>query len=158
MTGVQTCALPIFLVPAYFLGTFPSAVWIARTKGIDITKEGSGNPGASNIARTLGTKWGLLVFLLDALKGALPAALGLITNHRGLGYAMVAASVVGHMFPATRQFRGGKGVATMGGSALVLQPIVSIILLAVWFGVRKDRKSTRLNSSHIPLSRMPSSA
>ena len=76
----------LLLVPAYFLGTFPSAVWIARTKGIDITKEGSGNPGASNIARTLGTKWGLLVFLLDALKGALPAALGLITNHRGLGY------------------------------------------------------------------------
>ena len=55
----------LLLVPAYFLGTFPSAVWIARTKGIDITKEGSGNPGASNIARTLGTKWGLLVFLLE---------------------------------------------------------------------------------------------
>ena len=54
----------LLLVPAYFLGTFPSAVWIARTKGIDITREGSGNPGASNIARTLGTKWGVLVFLL----------------------------------------------------------------------------------------------
>ena len=136
----------LLLIPAYFLGTFPSAVWIARTKGIDITKEGSGNPGASNIARTLGTKWGLLVFLLDALKGALPAALGLITHHRGLGYAIVAAAVVGHMFPATRRFRGGKGVATMGGSALVLQPIVSVILLAVWFGVRKLTKKASVAS------------
>ena len=136
----------LLLVPAYFLGTFPSAVWIARTKGIDITKEGSGNPGASNIARTLGTKWGVLVFLLDALKGAVPAAVGLLAGHRGLGYAMVAAAVVGHMFPVTRRFHGGKGVATMGGSAFVLQPIVSIILLAVWFGVRKLTKKASVAS------------
>jgi glycerol-3-phosphate acyltransferase PlsY len=136
----------LLLIPAYFLGTFPSAVWIARTKGIDITKEGSGNPGASNIARTLGTKWGILVFVLDALKGALPAAVGLIIDHRGIGYAMVAAAVVGHMFPATRGFRGGKGVATMGGSAFVFQPIVSVILLAVWFAVRKLTKKASLAS------------
>lgn len=136
----------LLLVPAYFLGTFPSAVWIARTKGIDITREGSGNPGASNIARTLGTKWGVLVFLLDALKGAVPAAVGLVIDHRALGYAMVAAAVLGHMFPVTRGFKGGKGVATMGGSAFVLQPIVSAILLAVWFVVRKATKKASLAS------------
>ena len=136
----------LLLVPAYFLGTFPSAVWIARTKGIDITKEGSGNPGASNIARTLGTKWGVLVFLLDALKGAIPATVGLVIDHRNLGYAMVAAAVVGHMFPITRKGKGGKGVATMGGSAFVFQPIVSAILLAVWFGVRKATKKASLAS------------
>ena len=136
----------LLLVPAYFLGTFPSAVWIARTKGIDITREGSGNPGASNIARTLGTKWGVLVFLLDALKGPVPAAVGLVIDHRALGYAMVAAAVLGHMFPVTRGFKGGKGVATMGGSAFVLQPIVSAILLAVWFVVRKATKKASLAS------------
>ena len=72
----------LLLVPAYFLGTFPSAVWIARTKGIDITKVGSGNPGASNIARTMGNRWGVVVFALDgnqlielkALQGRAPDA------------------------------------------------------------------------------------
>ena len=54
----------LMLIPAYFLGTFPSAVMIARSKGVDITKVGSGNPGASNIARTFGTPWGVLVFVL----------------------------------------------------------------------------------------------
>jgi glycerol-3-phosphate acyltransferase PlsY len=70
----------------------------------------------------------------------------LIIDHRGIGYAMVAAAVVGHMFPATRGFRGGKGVATMGGSAFVFQPIVSVILLAVWFAVRKLTKKASLAS------------
>ncbi|MFZ9483647.1 MAG: glycerol-3-phosphate 1-O-acyltransferase PlsY, partial [Ilumatobacteraceae bacterium] len=125
------------VVPAYFLGTFPSAVMVARSKGVDITKVGSGNPGASNIARQFGTAWGVVVFVLDALKGALPALAGLLIDDRPLTLAMVAAAVVGHMFPATRGFKGGKGVATMGGATLVLQPLVFLILLALWFVTRK---------------------
>ncbi|MEN9823936.1 MAG: hypothetical protein RLZ04_2362 [Actinomycetota bacterium] len=125
------------VVPAYFLGTFPSAVMVARSKGVDITKVGSGNPGASNIARQFGTAWGVAVFILDALKGALPALAGLLLDDRPLTLAMVAAAVVGHMFPATRGFKGGKGVATMGGATLVLQPLVFLILLALWFVTRK---------------------
>lgn len=124
------------VVAAYLLGTFPSAVWIARTKGVDITKVGSGNPGASNIARTLGTSWGVLVFVLDGLKGALPAAAGLLVADRAVAWAMVAAAVLGHMFPVTRGFAGGKGVATMGGASFVMQPIVSVVLLGVWGAVR----------------------
>jgi glycerol-3-phosphate acyltransferase PlsY len=110
---------------------------VARSKGFDITSVGSGNPGASNIARTLGAKWGLAVFALDGLKGAIPAAAGLLLHSRPGAYALVAASVVGHMFPVTRGFKGGKGVATMGGAALVLQLIVSAILAAVWLILRK---------------------
>ena len=101
----------LLVVPAYLLGTFPSAVMVARSKGVDITKVGSGNPGASNIARQFGTKWGVAVFVLDALKGALPALVGVLLDERPLALAMVAAAVVGHMFPATRGFKGGKGVA-----------------------------------------------
>jgi acyl phosphate:glycerol-3-phosphate acyltransferase len=127
----------LLVVPAYFLGTFPSAVMVARSRGIDITQVGSKNPGASNIARTMGTAWGVAVFALDALKGILPAAVGLLVDHRPLAYGMLAAAILGHMFPLTRRFHGGKGVATMAGGAFVLQPIVSACLLVVWYGTRK---------------------
>lgn len=134
----------LMLVPAYFLGTFPSAVMIARSKGVDITKVGSGNPGASNIARTFGAKWGVLVFVLDGLKGFIPAGTVLLIAGRlfnghptPASYGMAVAAVLGHMFPITRRFKGGKGVATMGGACIVLQPVIFVVLTAVWFAVRK---------------------
>ena len=127
----------LLLVPAYLLGTFPNAAIIARSRGIDIQQVGSGNPGASNVARVMGTKWGVVVFILDGLKGAIPAATGLLLDNRAAAYGMLVAAVVGHMYPITRRFRGGKGVATMGGGALVLQPLVSLGLLVFWVIVRK---------------------
>lgn len=127
----------LLLVPAYLLGTFPNAALVARSRGIDIQKVGSGNPGASNVARVMGTKWGVVVFVLDGLKGAIPAAAGLLLDNRAAAYGMLVAAVLGHMFPITRGFKGGKGVATMGGGAMVLHPIVSFALLAVWVIVRK---------------------
>jgi acyl phosphate:glycerol-3-phosphate acyltransferase len=139
----------LLLVPAYLLGTFPSAVMIARGKGVDITKVGSGNPGASNIARTFGTKWGVLVFVIDALKGAIPAVVGLLLDDRPLAHAMVGAAVLGHMFPATRRFRGGKGVATMAGAVLVLHPVVFAGLLVVWGTLRKLSSKASISSMAI---------
>ena len=127
----------LLLVPAYLLGTFPSAVMVARSKGVDIYAVGSGNPGASNVARILGTRWGVLVFLLDGLKGAIPAAVGLALDDRKLAYALVAAAVVGHMFPVTRGFKGGKGVATMAGASLLFWPVVWLVNLVLWAVVRK---------------------
>jgi glycerol-3-phosphate acyltransferase PlsY len=134
----------LLLVPAYFLGTFPSAVMIARSKGVDITKVGSGNPGASNIARTFGAKWGVLVFVLDGLKGFVPCSVALLLAGRYFhlrptpaAYGMAVAAVLGHMYPITRRFKGGKGVATMGGACIALQPIIFVVLTAVWFAVRK---------------------
>ena len=128
----------LLIVPAYLLGTFPSAVMVARSKGIDIHEVGSGNPGASNIARTMGTKWGVVVFILDGLKGTIPAVVALLLTHRpsALAYAMVAAATVGHMYPVTRRFKGGKGVATLGGATLVLQPLLFAILSVSWVAVR----------------------
>lgn len=130
----------LLLIPAYALGTFPSAVWIARTKSVDITQVGSGNPGASNISRILGKRWGVLVFLLDGLKGAIPAVAGVLLDDRKLAWAMVAAAVVGHMFPVTRGFKGGKGVATTAGGALVLQLWVAASLFVLWYAVLKLTK------------------
>lgn len=110
---------------------------VARSRGVDILTHGSGNPGASNVARTLGGRWGALVFALDAVKGALPALVGLALGTRPGAYIMVSAAVLGHMFPVTRRFRGGKGVATMAGAMFALHPLVSLVLLAVWIVARK---------------------
>lgn len=140
---------PVFVVLAYIIGTFPSAVLVARAKGVDITAVGSGNPGASNIARTFGTAWGVLVFVLDGAKGALPALIGLMVNNRALAWAMVAAAVMGHMFPASRSFRGGKGVATMGGACFAMQPLVALGMLALWGAVRKLSGTASLASISI---------
>lgn len=110
---------------------------MARSRGVDIVTQGSGNPGASNVARVLGNRWGALVFLLDALKGVLPALAGIALDTRPGAYAMVSAAVLGHMFPVGRRFRGGKGVATMAGATVVLHPLVSVALSAVWMIARK---------------------
>jgi len=124
----------LLLAPlAYLLGTFPSAAIVARRKGVDIAAAGSGNPGASNTFRILGWKAGTLVFGLDAGKGALAAAVGLaIDGHRG-AYLLGGAAVLGHVWPVTRKFKGGKGVATGAGMMLVLFPVIVLILSVVWF-------------------------
>lgn len=98
---------------------------------------GSRNPGASNVARVMGNRWGVIVFVLDGVKGAIPAITGLLLDARPGAYALVAAAVLGHMFPVTRRFRGGKGVATMGGAFVVLHTVVFVVLLAVWLLIRQ---------------------
>jgi acyl phosphate:glycerol-3-phosphate acyltransferase len=130
---VEVLLLPV----AYLLGTFPSASWIARANGIDISTFGSGNPGASNVTRALGWRKGIWVYVLDALKGAIATGLGLAIDGRPLAYWCGAVAVVGHMFPVFRQFRGGKGVATASGVLLVLHPIVAPFACVLWWIVTK---------------------
>lgn len=141
----------LLLPLAYALGTFPSAAIVARSKGIDITAVGSGNPGASNVARVLGSRWGVVVFVLDGVKGAIPAAVGVALGDRPLAYGLVCAAVLGHMFPVTRLGKGGKGVATVGGAIVVLHPIVFVALLAVWYVVRRTTHIASLASIAIAI-------
>ncbi len=129
---------------AYFIGTLPSAIIIARSKGVDITSFGSGNPGASNVARALGWKYGGLVFVFDAAKGAIPVAAML--SDRPIAYLCGAAAIVGHIFPVTRSFKGGKGIATGGGVLLPLHPPVMIGALITWVLVAKVGKKASLAS------------
>ena len=139
---------------AYALGTFPSAVLVARANGVDITTEGSGNPGASNVARVLGWRRGIWVFVLDAAKGAIPAAAGVLLgagdtasiDGRALAYAAAAAAVVGHVFPVTRGFHGGKGVATGGGAFAVLSPVVFVVLIIAWVVVSRLTRTAAVAS------------
>jgi glycerol-3-phosphate acyltransferase PlsY len=132
------------IVIAYFCGTLPSAILIAKSKGVDITTVGSGNPGASNVARALGTKYGVLVFVLDALKGALPVVATLSDRH--VAYACAAAAVLGHVYPITRKFKGGKGVATGAGGLFPLHPLFMLGALACWLFLTKTTKKASVAS------------
>ena len=136
-----------YLVPiAYLLGTFPSAILIARANGIDISTFGSGNPGASNVTRALGWRTGVWVYVLDAGKGALAAGLGLALDGRPMAYWCGAAAILGHMFPITRGFRGGKGVATGSGVLLVVQPLLAPLAVGLWWLVSKLTGKAALGS------------
>ena len=133
------------IIVSYFLGTFPSALIVAKRGGVDVTAAGSGNPGTSNVVRLLGWKYGLVVFVADVLKGSASVGLAwLVMNTQPdplrvsyLAYACGYAAVIGHTFPVTRKFVGGKGVATGGGVMYVLYPVMSLILCTSWFVLRK---------------------
>jgi glycerol-3-phosphate acyltransferase PlsY len=140
-------ALVAGLIPvAYLLGTFPSAALVARTQGRDILREGSGNPGASNTFRLLGWKAGLVVLLLDIGKGAAAAAGGLaLDGHRG-AFILGVAAVVGHVFPVTRHFKGGRGVATAAGVMGVVFPLETAGLAVVWFVIARGLRKASVAS------------
>jgi glycerol-3-phosphate acyltransferase PlsY len=128
----------VLLTPlAYLLGTFPSADLVARASGIDIHNTGSGNPGASNVSRALGWRKGVIVFALDALKAVIATLVGLAVGGRAGGYVLGFAAVVGHIYPITRHFRGGKGVASAGGVAAVLHPLVFVIIATGWLAISR---------------------
>jgi glycerol-3-phosphate acyltransferase PlsY len=131
-------SVPILLIAvAYVLGTFPSAILVARANGIDIRTVGSGNPGASNVTRALGWRKGAWVYVLDALKGAAATGIALGLDGRPLAYWAGAAAIIGHMFPVFRRFRGGKGVATGSGVLFVLHPIIAPFACALWWVVSR---------------------
>ncbi len=124
-----------FVPVAWLLGTFPSALLVARAHGRDVLTEGSGNPGASNVARLLGWRAGALVLLLDFAKGAIAAGGGLAIGGRAGAFALGVGAVVGHTFPIFR--KGGKGVAAAGGALVVLYPLIVVGLAVVWVVVAR---------------------
>ena len=122
---------------AYFVAAIPTGVLIARLRGVDLRKLGSGNIGATNAGRVLGAKLGVLVLVLDTIKAATPIwlassswALG-DAAHVGLACVGLAA-VVGHIFPVYLRFRGGKGVACALGVFLALDPPVALAAVLMY--------------------------
>lgn len=134
----------LYIAAAYLLGSIPFGLLIAKSHGKDLRKIGSGNIGATNVARALGKKWAYVCFVLDVLKGLLPMALmpvaGLVdadSGPAGLGLWMLAgaAAILGHVFPVYLRFKGGKGVATSLGVVLGLWPYFTLsgaAAFAVW--------------------------
>ena len=131
----------ILILLAYLIGSVPTAVWISKYFfKIDIRDYGSGNAGATNIFRVLGSKWGTFVMMVDVLKGIIATSLYILlpyyltdewdrTNFMiGLGLA----AVLGHIFPIWAGFRGGKGVATLLGMAVAIQPLVALCCVGVF--------------------------
>jgi glycerol-3-phosphate acyltransferase PlsY len=142
----------------YLLGAISFAVIIARSKGVDIFKEGSGNPGATNIKRILGKRWGNVVFALDALKGFTSAGLPLMVyDDDRLAVIGLIAAILGHSFSVFLKFRGGKGVATTIGGLLALMPPALLIGLVVWLIVFYTKKVVALASIFFAVS-LPLSA
>ncbi len=130
----------------YLLGSIPSAVLIARRKGIDILKAGSGNPGATNVRRVIGKREGALCLVLDTLKGFLAAGMPMIpvlhtSEPATLGIIGLMAALLGHSFSVFLKFKGGKGVAVIAGGLFALVPLImfitgGLIWLAVFFTTR----------------------
>ena len=127
---------------AYLVGAIPFGYLVGRARGVDLFAVGSGNIGATNTGRVLGRPFGALVFALDFLKGALPVAiiepLARLWNVEpfppleSLRVGAAACAFLGHVFPIFLGFRGGKGVATGAGAAVVLVPIPAAIALGTW--------------------------
>ncbi len=123
----------VIILASYLLGSVPFGFIAARLSGFDITKQGSGSTGATNVLRTLGAAWAVPVLLLDVSKGALSAYLGLKYLDMGALGALIAgaAAIAGHNWSVFLRFHGGKGVAASAGVVLVAFPMV----LVAGFGV-----------------------
>jgi glycerol-3-phosphate acyltransferase PlsY len=138
-------------IAAYLLGSTPFGLLIAKAHGKDLRSIGSGNIGATNVARALGRRWAYFCFVLDMLKGLVPmlAIMPLARDLRSQSYsdgviglflwlAVGCAAIMGHVFPIYLKFKGGKGVATSLGVALGLWPYYTIcaaVAFAVWAAV-----------------------
>jgi glycerol-3-phosphate acyltransferase PlsY len=125
------------LIAAYLVGSIPSGLLVARSAGIqDIRQHGSGNIGATNVLRTLGWKYGLAVLALDAAKGSCGVLLARWAGTGQVGQTLGGmAAMVGHLWPCTLRFQGGRGVATSLGLMLVLNPLVAVLSASVFIGV-----------------------
>jgi acyl phosphate:glycerol-3-phosphate acyltransferase len=138
MTAILLC------VGAYVMGSIPFGVVVARLNGVDLRTVGSGNIGATNVARALGKGWAIVVLAADAAKGFVPVWLG---RRLGLSPSVVALAgfiaIVGHMFTIFLRGRGGKGVATSLGVALALSPLAALTGFAVYIVIFA---ATRLSS------------
>jgi glycerol-3-phosphate acyltransferase PlsY len=126
----------LLCVAAYVAGSIPFGMVFARMKGVDLRAVGSGNIGATNVARAMGKGWAITVLICDAAKGFVPVMVG---RRMGLPPGPIAAAglaaIVGHMFTIFLRGRGGKGVATSLGVALALSPVAALTGFGVYIVV-----------------------
>ena len=159
-----------FALVAYILGSIPNAIWVGnRFYGIDVREHGSGNAGATNVFRVLGKVPGTIVLILDILKGYFAVRLadvvdflsrdgysdlalsrndlsGLaVGDHKLLMVLFGTMSVIGHLIPLFAKFKGGKGVATLFGMLIALNPAVAGLALAVFVILRFGNHISLLN-------------
>lgn len=152
------------IILAYLIGSIPTALLVSKGFfNVDIREYGSGNMGATNTFRVLGSKYGVMVMIGDMLKGMLAVALYnllpyYITNELDRTNLMIGlglSAVLGHIYPVWAQFKGGKGVATLFGMVLAIQPVVAIncvgVFLLVLFLTRYVSLSSILAGIALPI-------
>lgn len=155
----------LLIIFAYLIGSIPTALLVSkRFFGIDIRDYGSGNMGATNTFRVLGSKYGTMVMVIDILKGMaavmlynlLPFYLSHELERTNLMLGLGLAAVAGHVFPLFANFRGGKGVATLLGMVLAIQPVIAVscigIFVLVLFLTRYVSLSSILGAVMLPIS------
>ena len=145
-------AIPLALVAAYIVGSIDFAVIVARMHGVDIHEAGSGNPGTSNVLRTLGRLPAVMVLVGDMLKGTIGAALGWLASDVAdptlstWAFAAGFFAMVGHCYPIFHRFKGGKGVATGAGVLLFTVPLAAVIEIALWGIIVRLTKTASIGS------------
>ncbi|MBE2231784.1 MAG: glycerol-3-phosphate 1-O-acyltransferase PlsY [Chitinophagaceae bacterium] len=131
----------LLIIVAYLIGSIPTSVWVSKAFfNIDIRDYGSGNAGATNTYRVLGSKWGTFVMVSDMLKGVIAVKLALLlpeyadneVNLQNLQTGLGLAAVLGHIFPIWADFRGGKGVATLFGLVLGISPWTALSCVGIF--------------------------
>ena len=131
----------VLIIISYLIGSIPTALIVSkRFFGIDIRDYGSGNMGATNTFRVLGSRYGTMVMVIDILKGLsavmlynfLPFYISHELERTNLMLGLGTAAVIGHIFPIFAGFKGGKGVATLLGMVLAIQPIVAISCIGIF--------------------------
>ncbi|TVR43248.1 MAG: glycerol-3-phosphate 1-O-acyltransferase [Bacteroidia bacterium] len=132
----------MLVILAYLLGSLPTAVWIGKWfRGLDVREHGSGNAGATNAMRVLGTKIAIIVLVIDAMKGIAAVSLASVLpdeSFKTVEWFIIfqmflgAMAIVGHVFPVFAGFKGGKGIATLVGITFILFPEAFLICLAIF--------------------------
>jgi glycerol-3-phosphate acyltransferase PlsY len=125
--------LVALIIFAYLLGSIPSGYIVGALAGVDVRNAGSGNIGATNVARIVGKRLGILTLFADTAKGYVPVFIALRMGLPPATVAVVAlAAFLGHLFPVFLRFKGGKGVATAFGALLAAAPLATLILIGVF--------------------------
>ncbi|MCS7180552.1 MAG: glycerol-3-phosphate acyltransferase, partial [bacterium] len=129
-----------FIILGYFIGSISFAyLFTYALIGKDIRTIGTKNPGAANVAKTIGKKWGIIVWVGDTIKGIIPMVIAQkfgITNFILLTL-IGSSAVIGHCYSIFLKFKGGKGAATTGGIILFLMPLLFPLVIFLWFFAQK---------------------
>ena len=123
----------LLIFVAYLIGSVPTGYLLGKLRGVDVRTIGSGNVGATNVARAVGKSQGIITLIADAAKGYLPVFTALQLGQDSLTVALTAIAVfLGHLYPLFLNFQGGKGVATGFGALLALAPVATLVLVVVF--------------------------
>jgi glycerol-3-phosphate acyltransferase PlsY len=156
----MTLTIAFALVAAYVVGSIDFAVIIARMHGVDIHEVGSGNPGASNVLRSIGRFPAAMVLVGDTMKGVVGAAMGMVASGTAnplVHWAFLAGflAVVGHCYPVFHRFKGGKGVATGLGVLFFTVTLVGLIVVTSWMILLKLTKTASISSLIVVAASIP---